>query len=116
MLVRLGAVIVIAAVVVVFGHLALLKSIGSPRCVGSAERGLLDQATRSIECPPDTDLAASIELAGAEQAAIPAIELPGAVHLAGDVEAPEPDLAVVVAIDRRDRITGMHACRVGEVE
>jgi hypothetical protein len=78
----------------------------------TAEIGLLHEATLAIERPPRANLAASLELAGAEQAAVLAEELPGAVHLTVEVRSAEPELTVVVVIDRRDGFGGIHIGRV----
>src|SRR5438445_11608360 len=63
---------------------------------------LLHDLTRSRERPPDPDLLAAIECAGAHDRAIGAVELPRAVHLAVEVEAAELHDAIRIVLDVRD--------------
>src|SRR4029077_14570411 len=63
------------------------------------EVGLLHHATGAVERLPDPDLLAALERSRPHDAAIPAEELPRAMHLAVELEAPVSDRAVVVIRD-----------------
>src|SRR4029079_9399146 len=58
----------------------------------------------AVEGPPGPDLLATVERSAAHDAAVPPEELPGAVHLAFELEAAVSDPAVVVVRDVRRRL------------